>query len=149
MACASPIICCKIFKEHARVPQSQKPCNARVDNQQAQVQVRRRTHVYRHRYTLNRRLTMPTVELMDTHQRQLYDRMIVSAVPGNHAPPLPFIPIRLSLRRQSGLVIVLVRTTRSQSAIDWSIPAGGQVGTHPYLSFSSGRTIILQILHTV
>ena len=65
MACASPISCCKIFKKHAYVPQSQLPCNARVDNQQVHMQVRRRTHVYRHGYTPNRRLTMPTVSHRD------------------------------------------------------------------------------------
>ena len=61
MACASPIRYCKISSKHARVPQSQKPCKARVDNQQVQVRVRCRTRVYRDWRTVNRRLTMPTI----------------------------------------------------------------------------------------
>ena len=55
-------------------------------------------HVQRHGCTLDQRLTMPTVSHRDqnswTHRRQLYNCMIVSAVPGFHAPPLPLIPPR-------------------------------------------------------
>ena len=79
MACASPTRCCKFFNKHARVPQSQQPCKARVDNQQLQVHVRCRTRVHRDGPTINRRLTMPTIPQrgsysMNTRRHQFFIR---------------------------------------------------------------------------
>ena len=92
MACASPIRCCKI-SQHARVPQSQLPYNARVVNQQVQVHVRCRTRVHRGRRTVNRRLTMPTISQRGSHSKHAQTSFLDTwrTLPTVHHPSLHLI----------------------------------------------------------